>query len=121
MRSVRERPRMSTPRDFQENGCSKIRWPRSPAKKRALGLSPPSAASSRRWAGLKSCASSTTAKSNTTLLFFAIAAASEVNICAVVISLRDCKPTRTRSKMDHKTLRCASGSRVFRPRRTTSR
>ena len=47
MRSVRERPRMSTPRDFQENGCWKIRWPRSPAKNRALGRPAPRAARSR--------------------------------------------------------------------------
>ena len=34
MRSVWERPRMSTPRAFHEKGCWKMRWPRSPAKKR---------------------------------------------------------------------------------------
>ena len=35
--------------------------------------------------------------------------------------LAACNPARTRSKMDHKTTRCASGNRVFLPRRTTSR
>ena len=40
-RRVRERPRMSTPRAFQEKGCWKMRWPRSPAKKSALGRPPP--------------------------------------------------------------------------------
>ena len=29
---------MSTPSAFQENGCWKMRWPRSPAKNSALGL-----------------------------------------------------------------------------------
>jgi hypothetical protein len=29
--NVEERPRTSTPNAFQERGCWKIRWPRSPA------------------------------------------------------------------------------------------
>ena len=103
-RKVRERPRISTPRAFQEKGCWKMRWPRSPAKKSALGRSPPRAAKNRRWATLMSCASSTTAKSKTTFLLFEIAAASEVNSSACVISLRAFSPARTRSKMDHKHL-----------------
>jgi len=47
------------------------------------------------------CASSTTAKSNTTFLLAERAAASAVNSCACVISLRACNPARTRSKIDH--------------------
>ena len=54
-----ERPRMSTPSAFHENGCWKMRWPRSPVKKRAFGRLPPSAARKRSWATLTSCASST--------------------------------------------------------------
>jgi hypothetical protein len=68
-----------------------------------------------------SCASSTTAKSKTTFLLFEITAASELNSAACVISFRRFNSARTCSKMDHNTLRCASGSRVFLPRRATSR
>jgi hypothetical protein len=44
---------MSTPRAFHENGCWKIRCPKSPAKKSAFGRLAPSAAKNRRCATVK--------------------------------------------------------------------
>ena len=56
MRSVNERPRTSTPRDFHENGDSKIRWPISPAKNKAFDRFEPSAARRRNSGTLTSFA-----------------------------------------------------------------
>ncbi len=61
----RDRPRTSTPSAFQENGCWKIRWPRSPAKNSAVrAVRPPAPRGSAAAATPRSCASSTTTKSN---------------------------------------------------------
>jgi hypothetical protein len=121
MRRVLARPRISTPSDFHEKSCWKIRWPRSPAKKRALGRFPPNAAKKRSCDTLMSCASSTTAKSNGGLWLAASAVASAVNMAACVKMPRSLICLCNRSKMDHKIARCASGSRVLRPSRATSR
>ena len=71
---------MSTPSARQENGCWKIRCPRSPAKNSAFGRSPPSAAKNRRCATPMSCASSTTTKSYGAAARCRASSASRVNI-----------------------------------------
>ena len=88
-----------------------------PAKKRALRRPPPKAAKNRTCATVMSCASSTTAKSKTGFLALARSRPpASVNSCASVIISRAFKPSRTRSKIDHKTFRCGSGMRVFLPK-----
>ena len=115
MRRVWERPRTSTPSDFQENGCWKMRWPRSPAKNRPSGRPPPSAARKRSSATPRSCASSTTAKSKGACpSAAAVGGQSREDVRPGDSALRSSSPSRTRSKIAHSTSRCLPPSRVLR-------
>ena len=114
---------MSTPRDFHENGCWKMRCPRSPAKNRRVWTvrserGEETQIERRSCPGPRRRPRSRTADS----WLFAIAAANEVNNLGMRDQVTRLQPgARPARKSTTSTARCASGSRVFLPSRATSR